>query len=83
MQTFYDNAEVIVPVLQIWAAIGGAIGYFCRGRTGLGAILGCLLGPLGWGIVLLLSDVRKRCTECDSVVSPRAKKCKKCLAAVA
>ncbi len=46
----------LLVVLTLWtacAAIGGAIGRFYNGQTALAAILGLLLGPIGWVVFLL------------------------------
>jgi hypothetical protein len=43
-----------VAVMVLCGMAGAFIGY-TRGRAGLGFILGALLGPIGWIIVLLMS----------------------------
>ena len=39
------------------AVAGGFIGVL-RARVGFGAVTGFLLGPIGWIIVLMMSDLR-------------------------
>jgi hypothetical protein len=49
-------------ILLLWVAFG-VIGYFlgeAKGRPGQGAVLGLLLGPIGWLCVLLGPDYRKK-----------------------
>lgn len=70
----------LVEVL-IFASIAGAIGAVIgrsRGRERDGLVLGFLLGPIGWVLVLMGKDERPRCSECGGVVVEDAKRCKNC-----
>jgi len=44
--------------VAIFAGIGAAIGSW-KNRTGLGAVLGALLGFIGWIIIALMSKKRR------------------------
>ena len=57
--------------------IGCAIG-LTKGRVVDGALLGALLGPLGWCIAGLLADLRIKCPACKGVVDHEACKCRHC-----
>lgn len=49
-------------ILAIWAVFG-VIGYVvgeAKGRPGQGAVLGILLGPIGWLVVFFGRDYRKK-----------------------
>ena len=61
----------------IGCGIGSIIGDKARGRKVAGAWLG-LLAPLGWALVLLFDDHRRKCPACRSAVDPKATKCPRC-----
>ena len=64
-----------------WLAVGAFVGYLCgqaRGREGEGVLLGLLLGPIGWLIVLCIPDKRKKCFECGGAVVAGARRCRHC-----
>lgn len=63
--------------LVLFAGVGALIGEKLRNRRTAGALLG-LLGPIGWLLVLLFEDHRRRCPECRSPVLPGARRCAKC-----
>lgn len=77
MQTF-GELGVYLGWFVLFIAIGAAIGRAAKGRPGVGAFLGALLGPLGWIVVLLFKDLRARCPECRRVIDPVARKCGGC-----
>lgn len=65
----------------IWILVGGLVGYLCgrsRGRETFGTILGIVLGPIGWLVMLCLKDGRPRCAECGGVIVAGARKCQHC-----
>lgn len=74
------DADVITIVIIIWcflcAQIGGAIGEG-RGNAGTGAMVGAILGPIGWLIAAVLPYARK-CPACLGGVPERATVCKNC-----
>lgn len=60
------------------ALIGAYIGDTFRKRMYMGALLGFLLGPVGWILTAALKDKRTSCPECLAAVDPRAKRCRHC-----
>lgn len=69
----------------LWAiivVIGAAVGHYLRNRGLAGFLITLVLGPLGWLVVLLFEDHRKKCPDCRSTVDPLAKKCARCGAAL-
>ena len=62
----------------VGAVIGGLIGMI-RGRADEGAILGFLLGPIGWLIVLVGKDARPKCPLCRGTLETLAvQRCRHC-----
>ena len=57
--------------------IGAIIGAL-KSRTGLGLILGMLLGPIGWIIMLFMRTHRHKCFHCGGVVEAGNKTCVNC-----
>ena len=50
----------------VWLLVGGLVGAICgepRRRPVAGAVLGVLLGPIGW-LIVLASDDRLSCPHC-------------------
>lgn len=84
-----DPVRLFVSFALAVGILGG-IGYFIgdnRGRGPLGFLLGVLLGPIGWVIVLLLSpevgsnvaaSAPRQCPECFGKVPAAARKCMHC-----
>jgi zinc-ribbon domain len=74
-----------MDLLLIWL-VGRLVGAFVgerNGRLGQGAVLGILLGPIGWLVVGLGPDYgqakeTKKCPFCAELVKPEAKVCKHC-----
>ena len=58
----------VVVGLGISAAIGYAIGKATRRAGPAGLWLGLLLGPLGWLLVLVMADNRRRCPTCKGAL---------------
>ena len=67
----------VLAGLAVCCVIGSLIGA-ARGRRLLGWLLGLLLGPIGWLIVLTLPDARARCRECGAVLNRGARRCAGC-----
>jgi hypothetical protein len=67
----------IVCGLAISSLIGGLIGQG-RGRQADGALVGFLLGPIGWVIALALADLRAKCPLCGGVIVEGMQKCRNC-----
>jgi hypothetical protein len=60
------------------SGVGLLIGKYLKGRPNDGMIAGALLGPFGWGFMLMVSDYRPRCPACKTVVHPEASICPAC-----
>ena len=61
-----------------FAFIGACIGDIFRKRMYMGALLGFLLWPIGWLMVLCLEDRRFKCPECLAASDPKARRCRHC-----
>jgi len=62
-------------------AVTGIVGYFIgktKGRPGLGALIGFVIGPIGLLIVCFLKDIRNRCQYCGGVLNDGATFCPHC-----
>lgn len=72
-----DNLMVWIFV---WLVVGGLVGAVigsAKGNGGNGFALGCLLGPIGWIIAVLL-DYPRKCPDCQCGVPEGAAVCKGC-----
>jgi hypothetical protein len=72
-----DLANILFVAVPISALIGLLIGN-TRNRPGAGVAFSLLLGPIGWLIVLLGPDCRRKCQFCAEVIKPEARICPHC-----
>ena len=68
----------LVLVLIFGMALVTTIVGNARGRMVSAIVWALLLGPLGWLIVLLMSDLRPRCPRCLSILNGGAIGCRYC-----
>jgi hypothetical protein len=73
------TAAVALILLSCWV-VCGLVGQLIAKRRGSeeGFIVSFLLGPLGWLIVAMRPDTRRKCSQCLGVVPERATKCMHC-----
>ncbi|MBA2435711.1 MAG: zinc ribbon domain-containing protein [Pyrinomonadaceae bacterium] len=75
-----------MEIILFWAIVGGFVGALIgqrKGRTGEGAVLGLILGPIGWLVVALGPDYKtaqesRKCPFCAELVKKEANVCKHC-----
>lgn len=72
-----DESWFILCGLSISAVVGYLLGDR-KGKPIRGAILGFLLGPLGWLLVLISPDDSPTCPYCKGKVVAGASRCKNC-----
>jgi hypothetical protein len=68
-------------MLLLWVPVGLLIGALVgqtKGRTGAGAVLGLLLGPIGWLAVALGPSMKPKCPLCGGIIVQGAIRCKNC-----
>ncbi|MBK8609100.1 MAG: hypothetical protein IPL84_03935 [Chitinophagaceae bacterium] len=62
-------------------AVLGLVGYLIgngKGAGGIGCLLGGLLGPIGWIIVIAMSGNKKQCAYCKEQIHFQASICPHC-----
>jgi hypothetical protein len=67
--------------LWMWLILGPLIGAAIgrnKGRLGAGLFFGFLLGPIGWLIIAVGPDNRRKCPKCIGSVPDAASKCMHC-----
>ena len=73
---------VIAGWYILWFVLTGAIGVAIgkhKARSGvMSAILGILLGPIGWLALAIGPDYRPQCPECRGVIVTGARRCQNC-----
>ena len=69
--------EILLLSAIIGSGVGAIIGQ-SKGRTGAGAFLGLLLGPIGWLVVAVGPNMKLKCPLCGGVIVEGAIKCKNC-----
>lgn len=65
----------------IWVFVCGGVGLLAgraRGQEMGGLVIGALLGPIGWLLILCSKDLRARCPDCKGVIHQGAVKCCHC-----
>jgi hypothetical protein len=75
-----DFVLMSATYLGVWllmGVVGCALGS-CRQRAFDGFILGVLLGPIGWVLILLLDHRGRKCPACLGVVPQQARRCQHC-----
>jgi hypothetical protein len=79
---FFGYACTLLAMIGIAYFVPCAIvGYFIgrsKGTPQRGAIVGGILGPLGWLIMLMLPNIRPICPYCKGYIVEGAQKCKNC-----
>ncbi|MEQ1904623.1 MAG: hypothetical protein ABL888_10585 [Pirellulaceae bacterium] len=69
--------EIYIIIWLLWAVVGAIIGN-AKARPAAGAILGLLLGPIGWLLMMVALDNRPKCPECGGRAVQGARKCIHC-----
>jgi hypothetical protein len=69
---------IVICFLLAFPVIGYVVGAR-RGRSTLGLLLGFLLGPIGWLVLLIIPPANlPKCPDCKGDVISGATKCKNC-----
>jgi hypothetical protein len=70
-----------LPWLAAWSGagfVGGVLVAWRRNRWILGPLLGLLLGPLGWLLVLRMAARLRECPACSRPIAIGASTCRHC-----
>jgi len=73
---FFGWVALVFVVAGVGGAVGGVIGA-SRNNQIIGVVLGALLGPIGW-ILVLFMDERAKCPECQVPLAAGALRCRRC-----
>ena len=74
-----DGVIYLILIFGLFLNLGlGAIIGQRKGRTGMGLLLGFLLGPIGWILIALGPNMKPKCSQCGGVLADGAKKCMHC-----
>ena len=68
---------IVAGVVLACAVFGAFLGSL-RNRKALGAVLGALLGPVGWLLLFLVRPDYVPCPECGALAHPRWARCPGC-----
>jgi rRNA maturation protein Nop10 len=75
------NGEYSALWLVVWAFAGAVIGYLLgllKGRPHMGAVMSAFLGPIGWFLILVGPDFRRKCRLCKAAIPQDAIRCMHC-----
>jgi hypothetical protein len=67
----------VTGLMLLFGLFGAFLGSF-RNRKLLGALLGALLGPVGWLLLFLIQPAYVPCPECNARAHPRWARCPAC-----
>lgn len=82
MLAFAQRNAAWFYALATWAGVGAlagaAIGWWARNRFWRGALLGALLGPVGWWLLWRAPGAFAECAACSRPVRVQARTCPHC-----
>lgn len=62
----------------VCAGVGSIVGGRTVGHPVVGFLISLVFGPVGWVLVLIVADERRRCHDCTSYAHARATHCHRC-----